>query len=171
MLATSFYLQQQTALHKKEHYGNQGHQWCYIVAGIRIIERCDSVLDYGCGKGTLGRMLRSASIPCIDYDPALAEFSHVPAPCDLVVCTDVLEHIEPDCIDAVLADLRRVTKKILFVVVCLRRSSQHLNDGRNAHILLKSKEWWRTRIESVGFTMRRDWKSDEWWIAMLQRRR
>ena len=42
------------------------------------------------------------------YDPAIPEWSAPPAPRRFVACIDVLEHIEPDLLDNVLDDLKRV---------------------------------------------------------------
>lgn len=165
------YMNQQVALHAAHpEYGNYGFNWAYLVAGIRLIQNCTTVLDYGCGKGSLGALLRRFQIPCIDYDPMLERFKQPPLPCDLVACIDVLEHIEPDCLDEVVADLARLTKRILFVAVCLRPSSQTLRDGRNAHLLLESKSWWRGKVEKHGLQVKRDWPEHEgWWVAMLER--
>ena len=71
------------------------------------------LLDYGAGKGRLGcrrcshHMQRPLTIH--HYDPAVPRWSAPPAPCAFVACIDVLEHIEPDLLDNVLDDLKRVT--------------------------------------------------------------
>ena len=70
-----------------------------------------------------------------------------------MTCTDVLEHIEPDCIDDVLDDLARVTKSVLFATVCVVPAKKKLADGRNAHILLKPFDWWAGKL-----TERLEWR-------------
>lgn len=40
-------------------YGNGGHVWAETVRGLAEQYDCWSVLDYGCGRGTLAPALRS----------------------------------------------------------------------------------------------------------------
>lgn len=80
------------------------------------------------------------------YDPGIEELDLKPEPRDMVVCTDVLEHIEPDCVDNVLDDLKRVTKKIAFIDVCTVEAIQKLPDGRNAHLIIEPMEWWLPKL-------------------------
>lgn len=108
------------------------------------------ILDYGAGRCTLAKALGPA-YSVTNYDPCKPELDQTPEPHDIVVCTDVLEHVEPDCLDAVLADLLRVTKERLFVSIAMRPSSQTLADGRNAHLTIENGDWWRARLEKAGF--------------------
>tara|TARA_S200002703_G_scaffold107486_1_gene93376 strand:+ start:2423 stop:2824 length:402 start_codon:yes stop_codon:yes gene_type:complete len=112
--------------------------------------KSSDVLDYGCGKGTLGAALGRE---IKEYDPAIPGKDERPVAADIVACTDVLEHIEPDCIDDVLDDLARVTKSVLFVTVCVVPAKKKLADGRNAHILLKPFDWWAGKL-----TERFEWR-------------
>jgi len=102
------------------------------------------VLDYGCGKGYLKQGLTGLGVK--EYDPGIPGKDEVPAPRELVACIDVLEHIEPEYIDAVLQDLARVTLKKGFFLISLIPAQAILPDGRNAHILLKSPEWWHSEV-------------------------
>lgn len=124
--------------HTRPDYGTSSHRWAAMLHSIPG----DPVLDYGCGKATLdipGRTIRR-------YDPAIEEWSALPEPSPLVVCTDVLEHIEPECLDDVLDDLRRVTLNLLFISVATRPAMKSLADGRNAHLIVEPRPWWRARI-------------------------
>ena len=42
----------------------------------------------------------------------------------------------------VLDDLKRLSRKALFAVVATRPAMKFLPDGRNTHILLRSRQWW-----------------------------
>lgn len=168
-LISSEYVREQQILHEAAAYGSRGFNWGYLIAGIAKIETCVSVLDYGCGKGTLGRTLRKAGIDAREYDPAVEAFSGRPKRADMVVSVDVLEHIEPDCVDAVLDDIRNLTGKILFVAISTRPAKRWLTDGRNTHLIVEEGEWWRPRLEQRGFTVRRVWLTGiPEWVAMLQ---
>lgn len=109
-----------------------------------------SVLDYGCGRQTLKTALGPAyDVTC--YDPCVEGCDLPPQPCDIVYCGDVLEHVEPECLDDVLADLLRVTKEFLIAIISMAESTQTLADGRNAHLIQKDKDWWKDRLEAAGF--------------------
>ena len=112
----------------------------------------ESAVDYGCGKGLLKKNLR---IACTNYDPAVPEFSALPHPADLVVCTDVLEHIEPERLDSVLTHLRQLGRKGLYAVIATRPdSSKLLADGTNPHKIIKTARWWHDRLASAWGELR-----------------
>ena len=69
-----------------------------------------------------------------------------PEPADLVVCTDVLEHVEPECLENVLDDLKRVTKQALFLAVSTRAANKSTSDGQNTHKIVEDLEFWRPKI-------------------------
>lgn len=103
---------------------------------------CADMLDYGCGKGTLCSQIPGAR----GYDPAVPEFTDPPEAADLLVCTDVLEHIEPDCLDDVLEHTRTLTKKLSVFIVACRPANKTLPDGRNTHLIVEDQEWWLKRL-------------------------
>lgn len=114
-----------------------------VVMAIAAKLKTTSVLDYGCGKGYLGRAL---PWPIWEYDPAIPGKDEAPRPADLVVCLDVLEHIEPDRLTFVLDDLRRVTKKAGFFIIPMGPSTKTLADGRNAHLIQEGRDWWELQL-------------------------
>lgn len=152
MLISSDYASQNAKLHETNpHYGAWSHRWAdYVLDLMRVLEAA-TIVDYGCGKATLARaMAQAGNVPApltlTSYDPAIPKYAQAPEPADLVVCTDVLEHIEPDCLGDVLADIRRCTVKAAFVVIATRPSSSFLPDGRNAHLIQKGAQWWLPRL-------------------------
>ena len=114
---------------------------------------CNSVLDYGTGKGKLIERLRDElpqSISVQGYDPAVEASANKPStPVDILTCLDVLEHIEMKSIDLVLRDIHALTRHFCYLVIDLQPAVKKLADGRNAHILLAPTEWWTTRIAQL----------------------
>lgn len=112
----------------------------------QIIERMgvDHLLDYGCGAQTnLAKHLKvNRKLTYQAYDPGVPRFSKAPVPAQMVACIDVLEHIEPDLIENVLDDLKRLTEGIIFVSVCTVPAFKTLSDGRNAHLIQQPMSWW-----------------------------
>lgn len=127
-------------------YGTSGQRWVSFVSGLAAAAKVESILDYGAGKQTLANGLPQFNVQ--SYDPAIPGIDGIPEPADLVVCTDVMEHIEPDRLEAVLNDLKRVTKRIIFLTVATRPAQKTLADGRNAHLIQQTYEWWLPRLWS-----------------------
>ena len=119
-----------------------------MVADIVRDAGAESILDYGCGKGTFKASFADLKTRSIirEYDPAIPGKDAPPASADVVVCTDVLEHIEPECLEAVLDDLRRLTLKIAVLNIATRAAAKVLPDGRNAHLIVEPYTWWLPRL-------------------------
>lgn len=124
-------------------YGVGGGKHANTVMKLAESLKSKSILDYGCGKGYLAKNI---PFPIWEYDPAIPGKTDNPRPADLCVCTDVLEHIEPDKLQYVLEDLQRCTKKLGYFVIHTGASTKLLADGRNAHLLQKTKEWWKNKL-------------------------
>jgi len=105
--------------------------------------RFPAILDYGCGKGYLGKAM---DFPIAEYDPAIPGKEDAPKPADLVCCLDVLEHIEPEKLDCVLDDIRRCTRRLGLLIIHTGPSTKTLADGRNSHLIQEGKDWWTTKI-------------------------
>lgn len=167
-LISEQYLAEQKHLHISGDYGRAGAKWIETVVELFSVTSARDVLDYGCGKGFLGVALDERGIVCMDYDPAIPGKTHAPR-ADLVVCTDVMEHIEPDRLDEVIRHLIEVTKIALFVAISTRPAGKRLTDGRNAHLIIQPNVWWRQNFESKGFKVKREWSSQEQeWVALLK---
>lgn len=112
---------------------------------------CNSVLDYGTGKGLLVHRLRQelgSDIVVNGYDPSVDEWSEKPSKADVVCCLDVLEHIELSDIDRFVNTLYTLTNNILFACIDHQLAVKTLSDRRNAHILLAPPDWWMSRFRS-----------------------
>lgn len=156
-------------------YGERGDKWAQTVLALVAEHQATSVLDYGCGQGSLKTAVLSArphGLRFDEYDPGIEGKNGLPSFADLVVCTDVLEHVEPERLDAVLAHLKLLARKAVLLVVALVPTAKVLADGRNAHLIVRPANWWRKRVASAGFglvrppSIARKKKSHEW-VAVL----
>lgn len=163
MLITPEYAALNAALHASNPaYGTSGGKWAVKVHRLARQYEASTVLDYGAGKGTLYQEMlhKHASAPDIseegarrtfpfvlfEYDPAVPGKDAPPGRADLVVCGDVLEHIEPECLYSVLDDLRSLAKKAVLLIVATRPAVKTLADGRNAHLIVEPAEWWFPKL-------------------------
>lgn len=166
------YLSEQIRLHGEPRgYGGRGRKWADTVEGLARQFNARSILDYGCGQGSLGLELRRRGWLVAEYDPAIIGKADLPSPADLVVCTDVLEHVEPDRIWQVVQHVSSMTIAQAFVVISLVPTAKTLTDGRQAHILLRSVEWWRTMLRAHGFVIVEELpiKPEKQWVAVLEK--
>lgn len=152
------YLAEQKRLHESG-YGQRGGKWSGAARSIADRLGVKTILDYGCGQADLADKLIASGWPperLWSYDPAVQAFANLPPAADLVMCTDVLEHVEPNRIDRVLWHLRSLTKVALFTVISRVETAKTLSDGRQAHILLKPWNWWLDRFSAHGFELAND---------------
>lgn len=147
----------QRALHAAEDdYGCGSVEKAPLVRRVVQATGPASVLDYGAGKRRLIQ-----AIPDLPeyraYDPAFPEIAGDPDPADLVVCIDVLEHIEPECLSGVLDHLAALTMHTLLATVGTCPARRFLDDGRNAHLIQEPAEWWLpqvwARMEVTAFNL------------------
>jgi len=140
---------QQETLHQDPNYGRASLSFASIVGDTIIENDVSELLDYGAGKGRLGQKLQETIPDCpkiYHYDPAIPEWSALPAPCEFVTCIDVLEHIEPERLDDVLEDLERVTLRLGFFTVHTGAAQRVLPDGRNAHLIQEPPQFWLNKF-------------------------
>lgn len=140
-------LEQNRRLHSgKGGFGGSGWRRAEDVAKFAQDIGAVSVLDYGCGEGTLKKELQKRLFPgtVTEYDPAVKGKEACPeyGSIDLVVCTDVLEHVEPQLLPNVIEHLCKLAKRGCFLVIATRPANKLLPDGRNAHLIIKSPKWW-----------------------------
>lgn len=135
----------------REHptYGTSGAVNADLVRKVTHWGR-KRLLDYGAGRQTLAEALGPA-YRVTNYDPCIEGLDEPPDPHPVVVCGDVMEHVEPECVDAVLRDIRRVTQQTVLFMIHLGPAEKTLPDGRNCHLVQQPAEWWRARIEAAGF--------------------
>jgi hypothetical protein len=153
------------ALNRQLHEQNDGYgasSWRHMQKVLDLRERTGSetVLDYGCGKGMLKKALGNPDW-MREYDPAVPGKDTRPEIADLVICTDVLEHIEPELLDNVLTHIIRVTAKAALLIIATRPAGKNLPDGTNAHKIIENDDWWRAKLEEKFFIIESDSNGNE----------
>lgn len=133
--------------------------WHQIASVAKYRPRC--VLEVGIGNGFVSEYLRKAGIEVVtlDFDPELSpsvagQVQRLPfadRAFDLVLCSEVLEHLPLDMLPQALSELRRVTRAHVVLSVpnvepCVRII---LPVPRVGERCLLVRSWWRRRPRTV----------------------
>ena len=128
---------------------------------------CKTLLDYGCGKAIpydkdickevdlRHPIQKLCNLKSFDlYDPAYEKYTTLPnKKYDIVVCTDVLEHIAEQDIDYVLTEILSHSKKIVFLNISCQPALKHFKEGKfkgkNVHISVFDPSWWGHKIGNI----------------------
>jgi hypothetical protein len=160
-LCSSKYRQELRTLHDTQEWGQRGDRhkgdaW-NLISRIHEMKGSDlpiekvTVLDYGCGEGALKKALAPHRVQ--EYDPGIRGKDILPKPCDLVVCTDVMEHVEPKALNRVIDHIYRLTGYVAYLVIATRPANAVLPGGRNAHLIVQDAEWWTKAFTRTGWTV------------------
>jgi hypothetical protein len=68
----------------------------------------------------------------------------------MMISTDVLEHVEPTSIDETISLIGK-TSKLQYHLISCAPAKLVLPDGRNAHLIQESPDWWRDKFIKEGF--------------------
>jgi hypothetical protein len=159
-------LQQYQKLHNSKRYGYTSESLLYFIMPLVLEAAPRSILDYGCGQSQLLELLAEelflagrGDTLLYRYDPAIEDYA---APftgqADLVICTDVLEHIPEEDLPQVVQAIVGAGRRAIFVI-SNRKAIEHLPDGGNAHCTIYPPEWWREVIAEAcgGFVKTVPW--------------
>lgn len=130
-------------------WGGYGSKWAPGIKELSKTLNTQNILDYGAGKKTLAAAL---PFPIRSYEPAFD--TETPSPADIVVCTHVLEHVEPECLSFAVSELKRLTKKALFLVAGTGESGKILPDGRDSNLIQVEVKDWVGMLEDHFTTIR-----------------
>lgn len=157
------YQYQNKTLHERslaagKRWGDSG--WSHADEVIKFADELavKDILDYGCGQGTLKLELekRHYNARVDEYDPSIPGKDKVPTMArDLVVCTDVMEHIEGEKVAAVLAHIYELSTKGAFFNIACTAAKAILPDGRNAHVTIMSPQWWVDQVKKLPWEVLR----------------
>lgn len=122
-----------------------------LLAAMQI--PCGSILDFGCGLGRFGQELERL-VPrryrVVNYDPSVKGWDVLPGGrFDAVVCTHVLEHVEPELLDATLREIHDRAERLVYIELPHGPAGRTLADGRNAHLIQQPAEWWFDKLRAA----------------------
>lgn len=140
-------------LHKENagYGGDTCHHFSKISSFIKT-HKPQSILDFGCGKGSLEKLILKSfpNIHVDSYDPAIEGRKTIPnTSYDMVVSTDVLEHLFEDEVEGIFGEMLSLNPKTMYHIICHRPAHQILEDGTNAHKCVESPQWWADKIENI----------------------
>ena len=181
LLITDYHKKINIELHKKEQrtndnkdvFGISGNQYAGSVSVLagQVINKFGpcALLDYGCGKRTLEKSLPPITgLRVFNYDPCIDGLDERPKPAEIVICTDVLEHVEYECLYNVLDDLKKFTRIALFLAVSTRKARKSYSDGQNCHTIVKDFDWWKPKLMKRFFIVDTKIVPNNKFICVLQ---
>lgn len=145
---------------RKEHDGSKWGSTGFRYSGEaieRLVHRYrpSTGLDYGCGKGEVS--VNVVDVDWTNYDPGIPGIDEKPPygkKFDIVVCTDVMEHVEEQYVDEVIKDLMKYTGTVLFVDIACYLTGKTFGEGpykgQDLHITVMSPDLWIARFEELA---------------------
>ena len=133
-------------------------QYAKDIANLARKHKAQTMLDYGCGRGDayrsphklhhqMGIQRRSVTL----YDPSFPVHSKLPTGrYDIVLCSDVLEHVPEEDVDALIGELFAYAKKVVWASVCCRPAKKVFPDGTNLHVTVRPYQWWESRFAVIS---------------------
>ena len=155
-------LQDSNELYRKTHEAHPDYfagysimEYVFEIGTLIKFSNINTVIDYGCGKARAWEQYKLKQLWKLRdvqlYDPGVHEYAVKPLVArDLVICTDVMEHVPEHLVDEVLVDICRLANKAVFLNISTRPASKLLVDGSNAHATVKPAAWWQTKIDKLN---------------------
>lgn len=140
-------------LHQNSVFGNLQNIPEYVKEYLTK-NKIGSILDFGCGKGLLVDSLKNEypTKQIYGYDPTHSIYNKITdSKIDMILSFDVLEHIEPENLDNVLALLHNKCNKVMHHLIACHPAKRFLSDGRNAHLIIEEPNWWRNKFNYQGW--------------------
>lgn len=133
-------------LYERKRYGQTAQELALEIQCCLLDLKPRVVLEYGSGYSKLVDMLEIGDTRWTHYDPAIPAISCVPVQsADLIINTDVMEHIPEHDVDDVLAHHRELSPHVFFHITT-RAATKILPNGENAHCTVWAANVWLEAI-------------------------
>ena len=154
MKVTGRYIDRYRKVHAERKYGGgdcgRVFDW---AAKVCKQTGAESFLDYGCGQSDLRNFIKKNKSTGVSisrgFDPAIPGIDELPR-CrfDVVMCSDVVEHVPEDELDCLLANLKSLSRypHRVMIVACCRPALNTFEDGENMHCTVKPVSWWIDKV-------------------------
>jgi len=162
MTITSEYQEALLSLHDNYTWGYTGGKYAgeTIFNLLQEFPEVETILDYGCGDGSLKKWVEEKGITDKKwtlYDPGKPDHKDIPqGKFDLVITTDVLEHVEEIMLNKVLVNLRELTGRFLYSEIACYFCGITFGDGpyagQDLHINMKAPDVWSKRLHHRDFS-------------------
>lgn len=111
----------------------------------RGLSNAASVVDWGCGTSKVAEKLWPEA-KVILYDFAIEGIDDKPTgDHDVLICTDVMEHIPEEEVEGVLSEMRGLADTAIFVIHT-GEAHNRLPNGENCHCTVRPENWWTARL-------------------------
>lgn len=139
---------------------------------LEVVKPHGRVIDFGCGTGRAGVAMKEAGLDvllldfadnCRDEEAkplpfAIADLrAPIPHQADFGFCTDVMEHIEPKHVDAVIRNVMGSAPTCFFQISLIPDAMGKLI-GSDLHLSVHPMAWWRETFVRLGYRIA--WESD-----------
>lgn len=155
-------------------YPAQSCWGCRFAVDVTTKLQFHTMLDAGTGNGALTRLMRQHGKNAYGIElsravlekecPDLLSKNYVEPGIltnlpfednsfDLVMSSDVLEHIHPEEVDQVVKELVRVSRRHLFLSISLKghtKATADKDDEAHRHTMLRPREWWHNIFRKHG---------------------
>lgn len=143
-----FLAKEYKAMHDKKNFSGSSLE-PYLPEIKQLIKEygCQSLLDYGCGKARYHKQPLVTNTTL--YDPYFEPYSKLPTGTfDMVICTDVLEHVPEKEVPNIVADLINYTDKVLFLAISTKPAKKKFSNGENVHLTVWPPKKWDRLIDA-----------------------
>jgi ubiquinone/menaquinone biosynthesis C-methylase UbiE len=121
----------------------------------------DKIIDFGCGTGRPAVQFQRMGAAVIGVDHAtncldpnmnitFLQCCLWDMPPDLLsdygYCTDVMEHIPPEKVDAVLSEIKRIVRNKVFFQIATFPDGMGKRIGETLHLSVHGPEWWKAKL-------------------------
>jgi SAM-dependent methyltransferase len=139
---------------------------------LDVVEPDGLIIDFGCGTGRAGLKMSEAghAVHLVDFAENCRDLSALHLPfleCDLTepiplsapygFCTDVMEHIPTDQVDAVISNIMASAGCVFFQIATVPDEFGAMI-GKDLHLTVRPHLWWYNMFLALGFNV--DWERD-----------